>query len=300
MVEFNNPRSLPEGENPAIAARLVDFAELLDAQGEDGFRARAYRNAAAEVESLDQPLAEIFRARGIDGLVGLPAIGQGIASAISEMLTTGRWRQLDRLMGEMTPEAIFATIPGVGPKLAHVLADTLEVDTLEELETALRLGATVVPGIGPRRRQAILASLEQRLARTRRVSVREWQAGQPPVSMLLDADALYRARAEKGELRLIAPKRFNPAGEAWLPVMHARRDDWHLTLLFSNTARAHELGRTRDWVVIYFHEDEGPEGRCTVVTERRGPLAGRRVVRGREDECRDHYAVPHTTTVQGA
>ena len=54
-------------------------------------------------------------------------------------------------------------------------------------------------------------------------------------------------------------------------------------------ALAHELGTTRDWVVVYFHADAGGEGQRTVVTETRGVLAGRRVVRGREDECRAHY-----------
>jgi putative hydrolase len=83
----------------------------------------------------------------------------------------------------------------------------------------------------------------------------------------------------------IAPRRFNPSGEAWLPILHTERGEWHFTALFSNTARAHELGRNRDWVVIYFHEDSGPEGQRTVVTETRGPAAGQRVVRGREAEC---------------
>jgi hypothetical protein len=62
-----------------------------------------------------------------------------------------------------------------------------------------------------------------------------------------------------------------------------------MTALFSNTALAHELGRTHDWVVIYFGRDGGPEHQRTVVTETRGPLEGRRVVRGREGECREHY-----------
>jgi hypothetical protein len=53
--------------------------------------------------------------------------------------------------------------------------------------------------------------------------------------------------------------------------------------MFSNTDRAHELGRVRDWVVIYYERD-GHEGQCTVVTEFRGAMTGKRVVRGREDE----------------
>jgi hypothetical protein len=72
--------------------------------------------------------------------------------------------------------------------------------------------------------------------------------------------------------------------------MHARRENWHFTALYSNTARAHELGRTRDWVVVYFYDDEHAEGQHTVVTEARGALAGKRVVRGREAECRAFYA----------
>jgi putative hydrolase len=43
-------------------------------------------------------------------------------------------------------------------------------------------------------------------------------------------------------------------------------------------------------VVIYYHADNQPEGQCTLVTETHGPIEGRRVVRGREVECRAHYA----------
>ena len=103
-------------------------------------------------------------------------------------------------------------------------------------------------------------------------------------------DGEYREQAAAGKLATIAPRRFNPIGEAWLPVMHARRGGWHFTVLYSNTARAHELGRTRDWVVVYFYDDEHAEGQHTIVTEVRGALAGKRVVRGRETECRAHYA----------
>jgi hypothetical protein len=63
--------------------------------------------------------------------------------------------------------------------------------------------------------------------------------------------------------------------------------------MFSNTARSHELGMTRDWVVLYFERD-GHEDQCTIVTETRGPLRGRRVVRGREDESRAWYEATAT------
>jgi putative hydrolase len=108
--------------------------------------------------------------------------------------------------------------------------------------------------------------------------------------VLLDVDAEYRRKSARGDLALITPRRFNPEGEAWLPVLHSERGGWHFTALYSNTARAHELGRTRDWVVVYYYDHDHHEYQCTVVTEFRGPLRGKRVVRGREQECREFYA----------
>lgn len=66
-------------------------------------------------------------------------------------------------------------------------------------------------------------------------------------------------------------------------MLHVERGGWTFTALYSNTVRAHELGRTRDWVVIYYERDDG-SGQCTVVTEPSGALRGQRVVRGRESE----------------
>jgi len=63
------------------------------------------------------------------------------------------------------------------------------------------------------------------------------------------------------------------------------RDGWSFTVMYSNTELAHRLGRTRDWVIIYFHEPHAPEAQATIVTEHQGSLRGRRVVRGREREC---------------
>ena len=103
--------------------------------------------------------------------------------------------------------------------------------------------------------------------------------------VLLDVDKEYRDKAKASKLPTIAPRRFNPEGKAWLPVLHAHRDHWHFSALYSNTALAHKLERTHDWVVMYYYDDHHQEGQHTVVTETRGPLTGRRVVRGRETEC---------------
>ncbi|UDL92705.1 DNA-binding protein [Mesorhizobium sp. PAMC28654] len=270
-------------ENIGVAGKFHDFADLLDSQGADGFRARAYRRAADVVSRLERPLGEILAKEGRDGLIAFPAIGTGLAGAIAEMVATGRWSQLERLRGDMEPEALFRSIPGIGPRYAHSLAEDGQLETLEDLENALRSGALHIKGIGHRRKEMLGAALAERLGRARLRTAYQPQS-LPPVSMLLDVDRIYREKAAAGVLRKIAPKRFNPKGEAWLPVLHARHDNWHFTAFFSNTRLAHELAKTSEWVVIYFQADGQPEGRCTVVTETRGPMAGKRVVRGREDE----------------
>jgi putative hydrolase len=102
-------------------------------------------------------------------------------------------------------------------------------------------------------------------------------------------DNEYRQKASADKLPRITPKRFNPENKAWLPILHTTHDHWHFTALYSNTARAHQLGRTTDWVVIYFYDDHHREGQHTVVTETHGSLRGSRVVRGRETECLQYY-----------
>jgi DNA polymerase (family X) len=276
-------------ENQQIAAQLREAAALLEAQGESPFRVAAYRRAAQTVAQSAGPLRELFEAKGREGLQELAGVGAGISSAIAEMLITGGWSQLARLRGSAEPEVLLRTVPGVGAELAHQLHEALHVDSLEGLENAALEGRLEsVAGIGPRRAAAIRASLAamlgRRVARAPHVP-HVPEPGLPDVATLLDVDREYRGKAEAGKLPRIAPKRFNPDGEAWLPVLHARRGDWHFTALYSNTARAHELGRTRDWVVIYFYDGDHSERQCTVVTETHGPLAGRRVVRGREAEC---------------
>jgi DNA polymerase/3'-5' exonuclease PolX len=275
--------------NQTIAERLREAADLLEQQGANPFRVRAYREAAQAVAASAEDLRAIHERGGVEALDALPGVGPRIATAIAEMLRTGRWAQLERLRGTLDPERLFRAIPGVGATLARRIHDALHVDTLEALEVAAHDGRlAAVPGVGPRRAAALRATLASMLGRSR-LRVRDVGTPEPGVAVLLDVDRQYREAAATGRLPRIAPRRFNPTGAAWLPILHTERDQWQLTALFSNTARAHELGATRDWVVVYFHTDTRGEGQRTVVTETRGVLAGRRVVRGREDECRVHY-----------
>ncbi|RMH43633.1 MAG: hypothetical protein D6689_04615 [Deltaproteobacteria bacterium] len=112
------------------------------------------------------------------------------------------------------------------------------------------------------------------------------------MGVLLELDDEYRRLARAGRLPRIAPRKRNPEARAWLPIWHPRRGDWRFTVLFSNTERAHRTGHVGDWVVIYSRRPGAPEGQATVVTEWRGELRGKRVVRGREDECRRYYRRP--------
>jgi DNA polymerase (family 10) len=268
--------------NEEVAGRLEEVAGLLEAQEADGYRVRAYRAGAGEVRGLERPVAEIVEQEGRDGLESLPHVGHGLARMIEELVRRGRLAMLERLRGEAAPEDVFASLPGIGEVLARRIHEELGVDTLEELEVAAHDGRLArVRGLGKRRAEALREVLAGRLGRKRGSgsSARE----RPPVELLLEVDRAYREAAARGKLEKIAPRRLNPSKEAWLPVMHVVRGGWDFTALFSNTALAHRQGKTHDWVVLYWSKD-GHEGQSTVVTRASGSNAGRRVVRGRENE----------------
>ena len=270
--------------NDWIAERLRQAASLLAAQGANSFRVSAWRNAADAIEQSGPDIRTTMETGGHAALEAIPGVGRSIAGAIMEMLATGRWGYLERLKGAADPDALFSSVPGIGPTLAHQIQETLHLDSLEALEAAAHDGRLrQVRGFGARRAAVVRGALAELLTRIRPHTPRT--ADEPEVALLLDVDREYREKAASGTLRKIAPKRFNPGGEAWLPVLHTVRGLWHFTVLWSNTARAHELGRTGDWVVVYFHQDTRPEGRRTIVTETHGPARGSRVVRGREAEC---------------
>ena len=311
-------------DNAVFAAMLREMAALLQAQGDNEWRVAAYRRAADTIAALPRSVRALFESEGLEGLDALPTVGPGIAGAIGEIVRTGRWSRLDRLRGTAGPEALLRTVPGIGAQLAQRLHDELGLDSLEALEAAAADGRLErLPHLGPRRAAAIRAAVTQMLdrvralRRARRASLTpgtasassgmasaasgtgaEQAQAAPPIALLLEIDRLYREGAEAGTLPTIAPRRFNPDGKAWLPVLHARRGGWQFTALYSNTARAHELGRVRDWVVVYAEDGEDGahhEQQYTVVTPPAGPMAGRRVVRGREAECLAWYAAPLAT-----
>jgi hypothetical protein len=287
--------------NAQVADILEQVAERLEAQHANVYRVDAYRAGAAVVRRHETSIQDLALTGGRPALDALPQIGSSLSLAIDEIAHTGKLRLLDRLDGQLSPVELFKTVPGIGEELAERIHRELDIDTLEALEVAAHDGRLdEVAGFGPRRLEAVRDILATMLARSSRGRSRRFDelerlgarvpspqhpGERPEVDLLLDVDREYRNKAEANELPRIAPKRNNPDGAAWLPILHSLQEGWHFTALYSNTDRAHELGRTRDWVVIYYERD-GHEGQCTVVTEYQGPRAGQRVVRGRENEAR--------------
>ncbi len=277
--------------NQDIADKLMEIATLLKEQGANPYRVSAYRNAASVISNLPEPVSDIVARNDFQGLVALPGIGEGIARSIYEYVALGHMSRLESLQGGHDPVALFETIPGIGPKLAHRIIEHLHIDSLEALEVAAHnQRLEKIPGFSASKVAMVQTWLAQVLGRQRPRLQSQEAFTEPAVQLILQVDQQYRQKASAAELPMIAPKRFNPDAKAWLPVMHVSKQGWHFTALFSNTARAHQLNRTQDWVVIYFYDDQHHESQHTVVTETHGALTGQRVVRGRETECREYYA----------
>lgn len=278
-------------DNRFLSDALSEIADLLETQHASDFRVVAYRNAAVTLANLRVPVRRIDQQDGVDGLIRIETIGQSIASLIDQYLNTGRVPLLDRLRGEATAERIFTTLPTIGSELAHRIYDHLHVETLPELYSAAISGRLdEVPGIGEKRSRAIQDHLSARLRHHPKPLSSLYPATDRsvPVQEILDIDAEYMLKAKQDTLPKVAPTKFNPGDVAWLPILHTVRQDRHYTALFSNSARAHELNTTKDWVVVY-RDDDKQHGRWTVITSQFGKLRGCRIIRGREDECREWY-----------
>lgn len=277
-------------QNVDIAHRLVEIADLLDVQHANPYRVQAYRRVAASIRQLRTPLMQVWQSHGDEGLREVTGAGERMIVTLRTLLTTGRLPMLERLRGEADPTAILESVPGIGPSLAQRLHDELGIETLEDLEAAAHDGRLHdLAGVGKKKLSGIIDTLAGRLGRLRNVAHLH-EADEPSVEELLDVDHEYREKAAAGKLPTIAPRRFNPQGVAWLPVLHTQRGERHYTALFSNTAKAHELGTVEDWVVLYY--DGGyTERQATVITSKRGEMEGLRIVRGREPECEQYYSI---------
>jgi hypothetical protein len=271
---------MAEPTNGEIASHLREIADLLEAKGEGEYRIAAYRRGADRIESEKKPLTERLREEGREGVESISGIGRSLGGVIAEYVDRGTSSTVENLRAEVDPERLFSELPGVGEELAQKIVGELDIHSLEDLEQAAHDGRLEgVEGFGPARVEGVREILDSRLRRGPRIAA--GGAGErPPRELLLKVDAEYREKAADDELPRIAPRRFNPEGERWLPLMRTKREGWELTALFSNTARAHREGKTRDWVVIYWKKGE-VSGQNTVVTAEGGARQGERVVAGR-------------------
>jgi DNA polymerase (family X) len=204
--------------NVDIARRLEDVVWLLKEQGANPYRVRAYHRAATTLRWLGCPVTEMLQQEGVEGLRKLPGLGESLARTIHDLVVTGRLSRLDRLRGEMDPVLRFASVPGIGTVLVERLPCDLGIATLEELAAAAHDGRLAeIAGIGEKKLAGVIDSLATRLGRGR-VSVRLPATDTPALEELLDVDREYCEQAAPGKLRRIAPRRFNPSGEVWLPV----------------------------------------------------------------------------------
>jgi len=168
-------------ENIDIARIFNDVADLLEIQGANVFRVRAYRNAARTVETLGAPVESMVRSGG--ALEELPGVGKDLAGKIREIVETGELGMLRELAKEL-PEGLVAMmrIPGVGPKRAKQVYDSLGIATLDDLEAAARAGKLrELRGLGPTIEAKILQGITEQRAHAGRHPLAEAEAYVKPL-----------------------------------------------------------------------------------------------------------------------
>jgi DNA polymerase (family 10) len=234
-------------ENVEIAAALSKVADLLDIQGGNPFKVRAYRTAVRTIGNLTRPLSELV-AEGAD-LQELPGIGKDMAGYIVELLTTSHLHRLDALAKQVPAGLVeLMRVEGLGPRKARRLHDELGVRTLDDLARALDTGRLEeLAGFGAKTAANLRRALDELRSRPARTRLSEadqlvrpllgWMRGAPGIERL-EAAGSYRRRAETvGDVDLLAICA-RPA-----PVMERFTD-------YPDVLRVEAAGRTRGTVVL--------------------------------------------------
>jgi len=148
--------------NQLIASIFSEIADLLDIAGDNPFKIRAYRNAARNILSSSKDMADLVE-EGFD-LTTLRGIGKELAQKITEIVRTGELAYLKKLKASQSPELeALLRIPGLGPKRVHALHETLHINSLQDLEAALKRGEVEkLPGFGPKLTESIDKGLKKR------------------------------------------------------------------------------------------------------------------------------------------
>jgi DNA polymerase (family 10) len=154
--------------NNQIAQIFYNIAEILDIQGENPFRIRAYIRAGQTIENLTDQISDM---PDIDKLKELPGIGDAILEKIKEVLKTGRLEFYEKLKkSEYAPLIELLKVPGMGPKHVKLVYDQLNIKTIKQLEKAARAGRLrELPGLGPKVEQNILQGIKQAIKHKQRI-----------------------------------------------------------------------------------------------------------------------------------
>ena len=200
--------------NAAVAVRLTRLADLLEIEGANAFRVRAYRAAADTIEAHPEALADVL-ARGGD-LTALKGVGKDLAGAIAALLGEGEIPAL-REVAERVPVGLLdvVRVPGVGPKRAAALWRELGVTSLDDLDRAAREGrVAALAGFGAKTQAKVLAGVAQVRRHGGRVRLGDAEAvlaplltavrAAPGVERVEVAGSLRRGRATVGDVDLLA------------------------------------------------------------------------------------------------
>src|SRR5262245_32247565 len=202
-------------ENPEVAQVFEEVADLLDIQGENPFRVRAYRNAAHALRDLAEPLAEMAH-NGQHKLEDLPGIGKDLAGKIRTTLKTGDLSLRQELRGQVPPGLRdLITVPGLGPKRAQTLHQQLRIGSLDDLrEAAEKHSIRKLRGFEARTEERTLQALEGREETGRRALLAEAKVfadavvrhlrQAPGIGQVEVAGSFRRRKETVGDLDLLA------------------------------------------------------------------------------------------------
>lgn len=175
--------------NADISEQLNKIADLLDIEGANPFRIRAYRKAARVIGELPRNIAQMVAAG--EDLDALPGVGKDLAGKIATIARTGHLPLLDELERHLPSGlSLLLDIPGLGPKRVHALHEALGIDTVEQLAGAARAGKIrALPGFGAVTEQKILQAVAQTAGLQRRIkrSIAE-QVAEPLLGYLRASD----------------------------------------------------------------------------------------------------------------
>ncbi|HEX5102483.1 MAG TPA: DNA polymerase/3'-5' exonuclease PolX [Pirellulaceae bacterium] len=201
--------------NAHIADAFVLIGDILDFQGANPFRVRAYRNSARTIRDYPEPLSAIVEADK-SKLTDIDGIGDDLAAKIVTLVTTGKIPQLEELKSQV-PESVLALlrIPGVGPKKAAALHKLLGVKSLADLKAACESGQVAkIKGFGEKTQQTILQGIGFAETTTQRMlwceadqivtELRERFRGCPGVKQLEFAGSYRRGKETVGDLDILA------------------------------------------------------------------------------------------------